>query len=74
MNPYLGKIVKVSRYGEAFWLRDVRMIEPGVFVGICNNDLLASNLFKFGDTIPFAEVEPSDVCDHKKPDLKVVLS
>ena len=67
-----GKLVKISRYGESFWIRDVREIEPGMFVGAVDNDLGPNNPFRAGDPIPFALCEIGEVMDYPKPRLSVV--
>lgn len=48
---------KISRYGESFWIRNIREVEPGIYVGSVDNDLCSDNLFKIGDAIPFAKCE-----------------
>jgi hypothetical protein len=68
----IGKLVKISRYAEAFWVRDVREFEPGLFVGVVDNELSPSNPYKLGDLVPFVEREVREVMDHPKPALSVV--
>jgi hypothetical protein len=67
-----GNLVKISRYNERFWVRDVREIQPGVYVGTVDNELMASNPFKIGDQISFTTLEVLDVREHRKPQLSVV--
>lgn len=71
-NPFLGMFVKVIRYGERFWLRDVRHVVDDVYVGVANNDLMPDNLFACGDLVPFAAKEVIDMMEHPTPKLKVV--
>ena len=68
----IGKLVKISRYGERFWVRDVRELETGIFVGTVDNDLDPQNVFRRGDQIPFAACEISEMMDYPKPKLQVV--
>lgn len=67
-----GKLVKVSRCGESFWVRDVREVASGVWVGTVDNDLAEENDFRAGDTIPFAPQEIRDVKEYAKPALSLV--
>lgn len=68
----LGKLVKVSRNGEFFWLRDVKEVSTNVYVGTCDNNLDVGNSFRFGDAVPFAPQEVIEMMDYPKPKLAVV--
>lgn len=67
-----GKLVKINRYSESFWLREVRSIAPDVWIGTVDNELMPDNPFRRGDTVPFAEREIIDTTDFPKPKLEVV--
>lgn len=61
------KLVKIRRYGESFWVRDIRELEGDIFVGVVANNLdPETNPFHFGDPIPFAACEICEVL-HSNP-------
>jgi hypothetical protein len=53
-------LVKISRNSEMFWVRGVRELEPGVFVGFADNALCDSR-FQVGSVVAFVEAEIVDV-------------
>lgn len=57
------KLVKISRYGESFWVRDVHEAESDVFVGVVDTDLDPDNRFRCGDIVPFAACEILEVAN-----------
>ena len=67
-----GKIVKISRYGEAFWIKNIREVEAGMFIGVVDNELRKENPFRIGDSIPFAACEVGETMDYPTPTLRVV--
>jgi hypothetical protein len=58
-NP--GEVLaKISRNGEMFWVRGVRQLEPGVFVGRVDNTLCDPR-FELGSVVAFVDAEVVDV-------------
>jgi hypothetical protein len=49
---------KIARNGEAFWISNVREIEPGIYAGLVANDLTDSRC-PFGAVIAFVDAEIS---------------
>ena len=52
-------VVKIRRFGDAFWVTDVCEIDRGVFVGMINNHLMTNDA-KFNDKIAFCVEEIID--------------
>lgn len=69
---FTGKLVKISRYAQAFWVRDVRQLEPGIWVGVVDNNLGLGSPFQLGDPIPFASCEVTEAMEYPKPTLTIV--
>lgn len=74
-------IVKISRDGESFWVKDViKWVSSGcgkktVFKGIIDNDLAPDNRWKLGDTITFQEDEIIDIYNEEagKSERDIIL-
>ena len=62
-------LAKVSRNGEAFWVRRVRVLEPGVYAGQVDN-VIGDPRFPLGSTIAFVDAEVADV---KEPTIVAVI-
>jgi hypothetical protein len=58
---YCGKIVKISRNGERFWLVDVMKDDDGHYFGRVNNHLVRLHPYKENDIIKFHGDEVLDV-------------
>ncbi len=54
------KACKISRWGQRFWVKDCRELEPGIWAGVVNNDLGDQPPLTYGDTIAFVAQEIID--------------
>jgi len=54
-------LAKISRNGEAFWVKNIVQLEPGVFRGIIDNHVVNQRSLKAGDVIAFVESEVKEV-------------
>lgn len=70
MRPKDGDVVKIARDAQAFWVREVKMVDAGVWIGIVDNNT-GHPVFDYGDMIAFVDKEVSEVWD-KTPSLTVV--
>lgn len=62
-------LMKINRQSENFWVRDVREVEPEVYVGVSDN---RTSLFSVGDTVAFVAKEVIDRIPYHKPRLALV--
>lgn len=62
-------LAKISRNGHAFWVRDVRQLEPNVFVGHVDNEI-GDDRFPLGSVVAFVDAEVVDV---KKPTIVAII-
>jgi hypothetical protein len=62
-------LAKISRNGEMFWVRGVRLLEPGVFVGRVDNTLCDPR-FQPGSAVAFVDAE---VVEFREPTIVAVI-
>lgn len=58
-NRFEGRTVKISRCGETFWVRDIKLFSAVFdgFAGVVDNDLGEGNDFARGDIVVFQGCE-----------------